>query len=174
MNTFNARYLRRSRNEEGRTEIVLELSSVRDEVIIEELQKNALYRLNFSEIKSKKTLQQSHYLWSLLHDISVARNGELATSESDWEVYIEALERAQAKFEYVACLPEAYELLKQQFRATKIMNEFEHNGKTFIQAKVFYGSSKMDVKEMAKLLDTVIMMAQAEGVELREISSSGK
>ncbi len=174
MNTFNARYLRRSRNEDGRTEIVLELSSVRDEVIIEELQKNALYRLNFSEIKSKKTLQQSHYLWSLLHDISVARNGELATSESDWEVYIEALERAQAKFEYVACLPEAYELLKGQFRATKIMNEFEHNGKTFIQAKVFYGSSKMDVKEMAKLLDTVIMMAQDEGVELREVSSSGK
>ena len=172
MNTFNARYLRRSRNEEGRTEIVLELSSVRDEVIIEKLQKKALYRLNFSEIKSKKTLQQSHYLWSLLHDISVVRNGELATSESDWEVYIEALERAQAKFEYVACLPEAYELLKQQFRATKIMNEFEHNGKTFIQAKVFYGSSKMDVKEMAKLLDTVIMMAQDEGVELREISST--
>ena len=168
MNTFNARYLRRSRNEEGHTEIVLELSSVRDEVIIEQLQKNALYRLNFSEIKSKKPLQQSHYLWSLLHDISVARNGELATSESDWEVYIEALERAQAKFEYVACLPEAYELLKRQFRATKIMNEFEHNDKKFLQLKVFYGSSKMDIKEMAKLLDTVIMMAQEEGVVLNE------
>ena len=173
MNTFNARYLRRSRNEDGHTEIVLELSSVRDEVIIEEIEK-ALYRVSMTPVKSKRSLDQNAYLWTLLHDISVARNGELATSESDWEVYIEALERAQAKFEYVACLPEAYELLKQQFRATKIMNEFEHNGKTFIQAKVFYGSSKMDVKEMAKLLDTVIMMAQAEGVELREISSSGK
>lgn len=174
MNTFRAKFLRKARNEEGRTEITLELASVQDDLIIEQLQKNALYRLNFSEVKSKRTLQQSAYMWALIHDISMARNGELATSDDDWVVYIESLERAQAKFEYVACLPEAYELLKHQFRATKIMNEFEHNGKTFIQAKVFYGSSKMDVKEMAKLLDTVIMMAQEEGVELREIGSSGK
>lgn len=167
MNTFRARFLRKARNEEGRTEITLELSSVQDELIIEEIEK-ALYRVSMTPVKSKRSNDQNRLLWELLHDISVARNGELATSESDWEVYIEALERAQAKFEYVACLPEAYELLKHQFRATKIMNEFEHNGKTFIQAKVFYGSSKMDVKEMAKLLDTVIMMAQDEGVELRE------
>ena len=165
---INAEYKERKTNENGEVELTFVLKSISDKVKAEELQK-VLYRISLTEIRSKKTLQQSHYLWSLLHDISVARNGELATSESDWEVYIEALERAQAKFEYVACLPEAYELLKHQFRATKIMNEFEHNGKTFIQAKVFYGSSKMDVKEMAKLLDTVIIMAQQEGVELREI-----
>ena len=169
MNTFRARFLRKARNEEGRTEITLELGSVQDELIIEQLEKNALYRLNFSEVKSKRTLQQSAYMWSLIHDISEARNGSLGSSQDDWEVYIEALERAQAKFEYVACLPEAYKILQEQFRASKIMNEFEHNGKTFVQAKVFYGSSKMDVKEMAKLLDTVILMAQEEGVELREI-----
>lgn len=34
------------------------------------------------------------------------------------------------------------------------------------QVKVFYGSSKMDVKEMAKLIDTVLDMAAEEGVEL--------
>lgn len=163
---INAEYKERKTNENGEVELTFVLKSISDKVKAEELQK-VLYRISLTEIRSKKTLQQSHYLWSLLHDISVARNGELATSESDWEVYIEALERAQAKFEYVACLPEAYELLKGQFRATKIMNEFEHNGKTFIQAKVFYGSSKMDVKEMAKLLDTVIMMAQEQGIELR-------
>lgn len=173
MSTFNANYVRKSRNEDGRLEITLEVNSVHDEQIIEEIEK-ALYRVSMTPVKSKRSLDQNAYLWTLLHDISVARNGELATSESDWEVYIEALERAQAKFEYVACLPEAYELLKRQFRATKIMNEFEHNDKKFLQLKVFYGSSKMDVKEMAKLLDTVIMMAQEEGVELREIGSSGK
>lgn len=170
MNTFRARFLRKARNEDGRTEITLELASIQDDLIIEQLQKNALYRLNFSEVKSKRTLQQSAYMWALIHDISVARNSELATSDDDWVVYIEALEKAQAKFEYVACLPEAYEMLKDQFRASKIMNEFEHNGNTFVQAKVFYGSSKMDVKEMAKLLDTVIMMAQEEGVEIYEQS----
>ena len=166
MNTFNARYVRKSRNEDGRLEITLEVNSVHDEVIIEEIEK-ALYRVNMTPVKSKRTIQQSKYLWSLIHDISVARNG-LPTSDDDWDIYLEALEKAQAKFEYVACLPEAYELLKRQFRATKIMNEFEHNDKKFLQLKVFYGSSKMDVKEMAKLLDTVIMMAQEEGVVLNE------
>lgn len=172
MSTFNANYVRKSRNEDGRLEITLEVNSVHDEQIIEEIEK-ALYRVSMTPVKSKRSIQQNKYLWELIHDISVARTG-LPTSDDDWDIYLEALEKAQAKFEYVACLPEAYELLKRQFRATKIMNEFEHNGKTFLQLKVFYGSSKMDVKEMAKLLDTVIMMAQDEGVELREISSSGK
>lgn len=167
MNTFNARYVRKSRNEDGRLEITLEVNSVHDEVIIEEIEK-ALYRVNMTPVKSKRSIQQNKYLWELIHDISVERNGT-PTSDDDWDVYLEALEKAQAKFEYVACLPEAYELLKRQFRATKIMNEFEHNDKTFLQLKVFYGSSKMDVKEMAKLLDTVIMMAQEEGVVLNEI-----
>lgn len=166
MNTFNARYVRKSRNEDGRLEITLEVNSVHDEVIIEEIEK-ALYRVNMTPVKSKRSIQQNKYLWELIHDISVERNGT-PTSDDDWDVYLEALEKAQAKFEYVACLPEAYELLKRQFRATKIMNEFEHNDKTFLQLKVFYGSSKMDVKEMAKLLDTVIMMAQEEGVVLNE------
>lgn len=168
MNTIRGTFLRKVRNEDGKLEITFELNSTQDEIIAEQLQKKTLYRFNFVEVKSKRTLQQSAYMWALIHDISVLRNSPLATSDEDWEIYIEALERAQAKFEYVACLPEAYEVLKSDFRASKIMNEFEHNGKTFIQAKVFYGSSKMDVKEMAKLLDTVIMMAQDEGVELRE------
>lgn len=166
MNSINARYLRKQINEDGHTEVTLELSTIQDEQISQELKKNSLYRIKFAEIKAKRTIEQNNYLWSLIHDISIARNGELATSEDDWEVYLSALERAQAKFEYVACLPEAYELLKGQFRTTKVMNEFEHNGKTFLQIKVFYGSSKLDVKEMAKLLDTVVMMAQEEGVEL--------
>ena len=172
MNTFKARFLRKARNEEGRLEITLEVSSIQDELVVEQLEKNALYRLKTDEVRSKRSIEQNAYLWTLIHDISEARNGTLATSDNDWDIYLEALEKAQAKFEYVACLPEAYEMLKGQFRASKIMNEFEHNGKTFVQAKVFYGSSKMDVKEMAKLLDTVIMMAQEEGVELREVGYS--
>lgn len=166
MNTFKATYLKKVRNEDGRTEITLEVSSPQDDLIIEQLEKGVLYRLKFDQVKSKRTLEQNAYIWAMIHDISLSRNGALATSEDDWQIYLEALEKAQAKFEYVACLPEAYPLLETQFRASKIMNEFEHNGKTFVQAKVFYGSSKMDVKEMAKLLDTVIIMAQEEGVEI--------
>ena len=166
MNSINAKYLRKQINEDGHTEITLELCSIQDDQIIEELKKNSLYRIKMNEIKSQRTIEQNNYLWSLIHEISVARNGNLATSEDDWDVYLEALETAQAKCEIIACLPEAYPYLKGQFRTSKVLNEFEHKGKTFLQVKVFYGSSKLDVAEMAKLLDIVIMMAQNEGIEL--------
>lgn len=105
-------------------------------------------------------------MWAIIHEINVARGTERATD--DWNIYIEALERAGAKYEYVAVLPDAEELLSQQFRAIKYMNSFEHNGRTFNSYKVFYGSSKMDTKEMTMLLETVLDMATEQGIALKE------
>ena len=105
-------------------------------------------------------------MWEIVHEINVARGTERATD--DWDVYLEALERAGAKYEYIAVLPSAENLLKDQFRAIKQMNSFEYNGKTFNSYKVFYGSSKMDKKEMGMLLDTVLDMAAELGIELKE------
>ena len=48
------------------------------------------------------------------------------------------------------------------------MNTFEHNGKTFNQYKVFYGSSKMNTKEMTKLIDTVMQMARELDIPVDE------
>ena len=77
---------------------------------------------------------------------------------------MEALERAGAKFEYIAVLPEAERLLKESFRAVKLMNQFEHNNRLFNQYKVYYGSSKMNIKEMTLLLETVLDMASEVGI----------
>lgn len=168
MNTFNAKYIRKSTNEDGKTEITLELNSYLDSQVISSMEKGSLYRLKWAEIKSKRSIQQNNLLWSLIHDISIERNSERATSDDDWDIYIEALERAQAKFEIIAIRPEAIPMLKESFRAVRELNRFTtEKGVEMAQCKVFYGSSKMDVKEMAKLLDTVIMMAQEQGVVLR-------
>lgn len=163
---FNATYLEKRMDDEQGIYLTFKPYSWADKQIIKELEKGAIYRLKLVPVKAKRSQEQNNYMWALIHEISVAENGEMATSEDDWEIYIRALEKAQAKFEYVACLPEAEPLIKQQFRAVKEMNEFEHNGRTFKQLKVFYGSSKMDVKEMAKLLDVVIGMAQENGIDL--------
>ena len=167
MNTFNAKYIRRQTNEDGRTEITLELNSYLDRQVIELLEKGSLYRFKWAEVKSQRSIQQNSYLWTLIHEISVKRNTDRATSEDDWNIYLEALERAQAKFTFIAIKPEAVPMLKEQFRAVKELNRFTtEKGVEMTQVKVFYGSSKMDVKEMAKLIDTVLDMASEEGVEL--------
>lgn len=121
MNTFNAKYLRRQTNEDGRTEITLELNSYLDNQVIAQLEKGLLYRFKWLEVKSKRSLQQNSLLWEVIHEISLARNTDRATSDDDWAIYLEALERAQAKFEYIVIKPEAIPMLKESFRAVKEM-----------------------------------------------------
>lgn len=162
---LNATYIRRQTNEDGKVEITFELNSFADAQIINLLEKGSPYQLRITEVKQDRSIRQNHLLWSAIHKISVVRNSELATSEDDWEVYLEALERAQAKFEVIAIKPEAIPMLKQQFRAVKELNRFTTSkGVEMAQCKVFYGSSKMDVQEMGKLIDTVLAMASEEGI----------
>ena len=164
---ITAKYIRKQTNEEGNVEVVLEVG-MQFVHLLEQMLKGAYYRIRLDEVKSKRSIEQNSYLWALIHDISEARNTTRATNQDDWEIYLEALERAQAKFEYIAVREEAIPMLKQAFRAVKELNTFTtEKGKDMVQCKVFYGSSKMDAKEMAKLLDTVIDMAQQEGVEMR-------
>ncbi len=168
MNEFYARYIRKIINEEGHTEITLELNSSMDNQVITLLEKGLLYRFKWLEVKSKRSLRQNSLLWEIIHEISIARNSERASSEDDWNIYLEALERAQAKFTFIAVKPEALPFLKEQFRAVRELNTFTtEKGVEMVQVKVFYGSSKMDVNEMAKLIDTVLDMASEDGIELR-------
>lgn len=163
---LTATYLKKVINDDGATEITFYVNNYRDKELVKELEKGTVYRLNATISRSKRTIEQNRLMWELLHEINVARGTERATD--DWQIYIEALERAGAKYEYIAVLPTAENLLKEQFRAIKQMNSFEYNGKTFNSYKVFYGSSKMDKKEMGILLDTVMDMAAELGIELKE------
>ena len=165
MSSFNAKFKRRLINEEGKMEVTLEMNSYADNKIAELLNKDIIYNFSFKPLKAQRSNNQNNLLWLLIHDISVARNTDRATSEDDWEVYLEALERAQAKFEVVAIKPQAIPMLQKTFRAVKELNRFITNkGVEMAQCKVFYGSSQMDVQEMGKLIDTVLDMAAEEGV----------
>ena len=163
---FTANYVKKVTNEDGNTEITFVINNYRDKEIIKELEKDVVYRINCNVAKSKRTIEQNKLMWALIHEINVARGTERATD--DWNIYIEALERAGAKYEYVAVLPEAEGMLKEQFRAIKYMNSFEHNNRKFNSYKVFYGSSKMDMKEMTLLLETVLDMAAEIGIYPKE------
>lgn len=157
--------LRRLINEDGYTEITFLVKNYRNQQLVKELEKDKCYRIELNVVKSKRSIEQNNLMWKLIHEISQKINGTLANDDDDWDVYLTALERAGAKFEYLAGYPQVENLLRQQYRAVKVMNNFEHKGKTLTQFKVYYGSSKMDTSEMTKLINTVMDMAQECGVD---------
>lgn len=163
MRNITGKFLKRTKTEDGYTELTLLIENYQNQEIIKELEKDIDYRIQFSVVKSKRTLEQNKFMWKIIHEIAVERGTERA-SEDDWDIYLEALERSGAKYEYIAALPQVEEILKEQFRAVKKLNSIEMNGKTFNTYKVYYGSSKMDTKEMSLLLETIKDMAAEEGI----------
>lgn len=131
--------------------------------MMRELEPEKTYSVELKEIRSKRSIEQNRLLWALLHEIDIAINGE--RSNDEWDIYIEALEKAGAKYDYVGALPEAENALKENFRAIKFIKKIDLNGKEGNMYKVFIGSSKMDTKEMSVLIDTVLDMAEDAGVE---------
>ena len=167
MRAINAVYARKQTTDEGRVEIVLALNSYADGLVATALEKGTLYRVNLTPIKSKRSLEQNALMWSTIHEIAVAECGERATTDDEWEIYLQCLEKAGAKCEVVVIREEALPMLAEAFRACKVLGKVESpKGWQMVQAKVFYGSSKMDVEEMGKLLDVVIDRAVVNGVVL--------
>lgn len=158
--------LRRLINEEGYTEITFLVKNYRNQQEVKTLEKDKDYRIELEVVKSKRTLEQNRKFWAIVHDISKAINGSRANDDDDWNIYINILERTGAKFEYIAVLPEAEKILKDQFRAVKLMNSFEHKGRTFNSYKVFYGQSKFNTKEMTLLIETALDMAAKCGIDI--------
>lgn len=138
------------------------VNNIRHAEMLKGLDKSKEYSLEIKEVKSKRTIQQNRYMWLLLHEIDVAMNGK---STDEMDAYIMCLELANAKFDYIGCLPEAEQALKENFRAVKFIKKIDLNGKEGNMYKVFIGSSKMDVKEMNLLIDTILDVAEQLGIE---------
>ena len=122
------------------------------------------YSLELKEVKSKRTLQQNKYMWALIH--SIAHHESM--NQNEVEIYSLALEEANAKYIYLLGTPEAEDELKKNFRAVRVVRPTIENGKEFIVYKCFVGTSKMDTKEMKKVLDIIIAWAEELGIETNE------
>ena len=85
-------------------------------------------------------------MWALIGEIDKARNGD--RSNDDWEIYLEALVRAGAKYTHLLVEPMAESMLRDSFRAIQLVRRIKLGDKVFNDYKCFYGSSKLDKKEM--------------------------
>lgn len=122
------------------------------------------YSMEIKEVRSHRTLQQNKYMWALIHEIAHHES----MNQSEVEVYTLALEEANAKYIYLLGTPEVEEELKKNFRAVRVVRPTIENGKEFIVYKCFIGTSKMDTKEMTKVVDIIIAWAEELGIETDE------
>lgn len=120
------------------------------------------YMMEVKVPKDKRTLAQNSYMWKLIHEIAKKQ------FQDDMDIYINALEESNAKYEYIMGLPSIEEDLKKNFRAVKVVRPEEHNGKKFIVYKVFIGSSKFDKEEMSMLLETILRYATELNIPVRD------
>lgn len=156
-------FVRVGKNENFETEITL---TIREnyKYLIQELNKEDLYSINISKARDKRTDKQNKYMWALIGEIDKARNGE--RSNDDWEIYLEALLRAGAKFTHLLVEPEAETMLKNSFRAIQLVRAIRVGDKLFNDYKCFYGSSKLDKKEMMEVIETLLDMASECGLDI--------
>jgi hypothetical protein len=129
-----------------------------------DLDLNKEYVFEIKEVKSKRTIQQNKYMWALIHEIAHHET----MNQTEVEIYSLALEEANAKFIYLLGTKEVEDELKKNFRAVRVVRPTVENGKEFIVYKCFIGTSKMDTKEMKKVLDIIIAWADELGIETNE------
>lgn len=162
-----ARLGNRLMSEDGNLEVTFEVSYFIEKEKFKALEKGELYDIKAVKYRPVRSAEQNRKMWAVIHDIAVARSGERANDE--WEIYIEAIERAGAKYKLydVADDENLIEALSKGFRAVQKLNRFEDEiGQPRVTVKCFLGSSKMNKKEMSNLLETVMDMAEENGVVL--------
>lgn len=131
---------------------------------LKELDPEKLYDIEIKEIRSQRTARQNRYLWELIHEIDIAVNGRPSRDGMD-DIYLELLDRAGAKVDFLYVDPKAEAILKSAFRVVRPLTDVEIDGKAFTLYRVVSGSSKMTTKEMKTLIDTVLDYAEEVGIE---------
>lgn len=144
--------------------------------LVEEF-KNQPLQVSVKKFVNNRSLQQNDMLWAIISKISDHINGE-RTQESLDKIYADILVSANAKRDLIAVLPEALPTLRSTFRAViptgqtiESINEKTGKKATLITAWVYYGSSKLDTKEMGTLLDHSLDYAIRAGVDRNDLDA---
>ena len=127
----------------------MKIKGKKEKIIVEvaKLENNKIYEVEIKDLNRSRTLKQNAYMWKLIKLIAEVQ------LEDEMKVYINALENANAKYEYLLGVESTENELKKHFRAVKVVRPEIHNGKKFIVYKCFVGSSKLNTKEMNNLIE---------------------
>ena len=120
------------------------------------------YLVSIEPKSKKRSLDQNRYFWALLGEIAKREDGNLRNVD---ELYLHLLEMSGAKYETLIIKHEALERFKSLVRHVKVVKQQIVNHEVYDTVYAFYGSSKLNTKEMSQLIDTAIDYAYEVGVE---------
>jgi len=73
----------------------------------QDIEPDKLYSLDIKEYKSNRSLEQNRMMWGIIQQIATV------TGNDEMSIYISGLEHANAKYDFIAALPEAETSLKK-------------------------------------------------------------
>lgn len=107
------------------------------------------------EAKQKRSLTQNAYCWALINEI-----GNVTRQDKE-DVYLQML-KSYGQSEIISVLANID--VSGYFKYYEEIGTGKVNGKDFKHYRVFKGSSEMDSREMAILLDGVVFEAEQLGI----------
>lgn len=158
--TSNA--IRTSFTESGTQELTLTLKSRTDISELKDIIANGKeLTVEIKQYRQKRSLDANSYCWVLISKIA-----DLLRISKD-EVYIDMLTKyGQREPKLVSVITEAVDVVK---RATNnhcvVVGESELNDKIFCHLAILIGSSQYDSRQMAILIDGVILEAKDLGID---------
>ncbi len=132
------------------------LLDTKDLDIVEQLKNENKLNIDLKKYRKRRSLNSNNYAWELITQIANI------VGNSKEEVYLEMLKR-YGQSQMISVLAE--------IDVSKILRYYEEagqsilNGKTFKHYKVYTGSSEMDTKQMAILIDGIVSEAKELGIE---------
>lgn len=130
------------------------------ESVLKKLNPGSEYLFTVEDKQNKRTVRQNKYMWKLIREI--AKHVYM----NDYEVYLNAIKKADAKSEYFITAYEMTEELRKNFRGVEFVRyQYVNNKKCYVY-KCYLGSSKMSTKEMKELIEILLDMANEAGLDL--------
>ena len=130
---------------------------------IAELAKDKEYKIEITQVRSKRSIQQNKMCWALVHAIA---KHEGMTPDS---VYCQAIEMANLKVDIIQCVEEALDRFRRTFRVVKVLERRKsEKGVDTVMVALYYGTSDYDTKEMSELNEHLLHYAANIGLDLSE------
>jgi hypothetical protein len=154
----NGKYIKHLFNNKHQAELTFLIENYRHTTYLDELDE-VEYTLDIKLAKSKRSIQSNKFLWAMLHQLE-KETRELAI---DW--YVKALVDTGAVADYVWAMEKTEDSLRKQFRAVIRVKPHKIGDSNGWLYRVIVGSSKFNVKEMNKLIDTVLRYCEEENID---------
>lgn len=156
-----ADYARKLKNDDGDLEITFIVKGWNYKNFCNDLEKDT-YTLEIKKVKSKRSVNQNKTFWKLVNEIDEKINGH---KKNNIDLYVQLLEMAECKYEDIMIIERAIPMLKEQFRACKVMGKVSTTNGVMSRVRCFYGSSNFDTKEMYNLIQVTLDYASEVGLD---------